>query len=500
MLKRLGLILILVAAPATAQPIPQLALWEAHMTAVGQARCDYLASGASQDLKLQNVYYDAIRVFYQIADYTGNPAWNTCAQRARTVYRDNYVMNGACWPSGWGCIPGYWNFTTGERMDFERTGDVTSKNAVNNQANGASYASEGDWNAPETANAWLSRETAYALTAHLNQERLGYPIRTSTASLLTKVLSHMDQWFGSKTFRCPASLPNGGFCDPAAATGQYYIQPFMVGLSAQALIAWHEQKGADPRILPSIKQAMDWLWTNAWVAADQSFWYENWVPTPTTPFPPQAGSPDLNLLIAPAFAWLYSQTGDMIYRDRGDQIFAGGVINAYLGGGKQFDQNYIYSFDYVRWRAAATPLPTATGIVTIPAVVGAGMPTSLLFAAQAVGTTSAPLKVVITNPGVTDLHYEPTITGPFTITDNGCAPVSGWDGYVNPTSQNPANNCVVSITFTPSGAGPATGLLNIVATPRILPPQPPGSLTISGNCPFTYTPGATPALVIGTCK
>src|SRR5437762_6391438 len=127
--------LVLMGAPAAAQPIPQLALWESQMITYGQSLCDYLASGATQDSKLQNVYYDAIRVFYQIADYTGNAAWATCAQRARTVFRDNYVMTGACWPSGFGAVPGYWNFTTGERMDFERTGDLVSKTAVNAQAN-----------------------------------------------------------------------------------------------------------------------------------------------------------------------------------------------------------------------------------------------------------------------------------------------------------------------------------------------------------------------------
>jgi len=141
----------------------------------------------------------------------------------------------------------------------------------------------------------------------------------------------MDQWFGSKSFRCPS------ICDPAAAKGQYYIQPFMVGLTAEALIMWFDKTG-DARVLPALRQAMDWLWANAWVAGDQSFWYENWVPTPATPFPAQPGAPDLNLLIAPAFAWIYKQTGDTTYRDRGDQVFAGGVLNAYLAGGKQFDQ------------------------------------------------------------------------------------------------------------------------------------------------------------------
>ncbi len=39
-----------------------------------------------------------------------------------------------------------------------------------------------------------------------------------------------------------------------------------------------------------------------------------------------------------------------MYRDRGDAIFAGGVEQAWLDGGKQFNQNYRWSFDCVTWR------------------------------------------------------------------------------------------------------------------------------------------------------
>src|SRR3979411_3306452 len=126
----------------------------------------------------------------------------------------------------------------------------------------------------------------------------------------------------------------------------------MVGLTERALITRYD-KTADPRVLPAIKQALDWLWANAWVPAYQAFWYENWAADPATPIwaiRDAPGVPDLNLLIAPAFAWVYKQTGDITYRDRGDQVFAGGVLVAYLGDGKHFDQNYWWSVDYVNWR------------------------------------------------------------------------------------------------------------------------------------------------------
>ena len=65
------------------------------------------------------------------------------------------------------------------------------------------------------------------------------------------------------------------------------------------------------------------------------------------------GTADLNMLIAPLYAYLYYQTGEDRFLQRGDQIFAGGVKNAELeivSTAKQFMQNYRTSFRYVAWR------------------------------------------------------------------------------------------------------------------------------------------------------
>ncbi len=330
--------------PSPPQPIPQLAQWEANMRTYGSMHC---VLGT-----LSDVYYDAIRVYYQIADYTRDPSWVTCSQLARTIYRDQYVL-----PNN-GVVPGYWNFTHGLAMDYLRSGDAQSKNAVILLSQNAAYASD-TTPIDLTVSADLSREVAYAVISYINAEKVGASPRARLPLLVTQALGHIDQWFISKTYRCGQG---SGTCDPLAAFGQYYIQPFMVGLTSAALIMYYDKTG-DTRVLPAIRTAMDWLWANAWVAADESFWYENWVPDPSIPFPPKPGASDLNLLIAPAYAWLFHQTGDTRYRDEGDAVFAGGVKFAYLGAGKQFDQNYWWSFDYVKWRTMA---PAAAGTAWAP--------------------------------------------------------------------------------------------------------------------------------------
>lgn len=283
------------------------------MISAGEALCTYLAGPHTDDELLSHVYYDAQRVFLQIGDYTGDAKWSDCAERAESIYRDKYVL-----PNG-GSVPGYWNFSHGLAMDYLRTRDPASRTAVILLAENAAFARDGTpltW----TASADSSREVAYAITSYLNAERVGAPRRTRLPQLVDQALGHIQEWFVTKRAR--------------------RVAPFMVGLTAEALIDYYEAT-RDPRVPPAIKLALDGSWADAWVASASAFWYDNH---------DRSLAPDLNLLIAPAYAWLHRQTGNPVYQERGDQIFAGGVKSAYLGHGKQINQNYRWSFDYVRWR------------------------------------------------------------------------------------------------------------------------------------------------------
>lgn len=341
----LAILLLAAGGPVSATgegraPIPEIERWKAQMVKYGRAVCDRLSEPRPLDDLLGLTYYDGQRVFLQIAEYTGDTAWIACAEQAAAVYRDRWVLVAG------GSIPGHWNFTDGLTMDYRRTGNERSKRAVVLLSARAAYARDRTplaW----TRSAYYSREVAYALLSYINAEALGQPKRQRRADLVDQAYDHMEQWFVRFTWRGPWQR-NPPVCDDSGHCSDR-LAPFMVGLTAHALIRdWEQTK--DPRLIPALRRAADWMWANAWVPSAQAMWYE---------FPDQnrpcchAGepAPDLNLLIAPVYAFLYRQTGEAKYREQADALFAGGVQRAWLGGGKQFNQNFWWSFDYVRWRS-----------------------------------------------------------------------------------------------------------------------------------------------------
>src|SRR5437899_6245074 len=313
--------------------IPRRSQWETSMRTFGSMHC---VLGT-----LDNAYYDAERVYYQIANYTGDPSWMACSQLGETDYRDQYVL-----PNN-GNVPGHWNFTTGLRTDYEHSADGTSKNAAILLSQNAAYARDGTplaW----TQSADTSREVAYAILSYINTEALGEPPRQRRVDLVNQAYDHMAQWF--VRFAWP-----GPWQQSPQETGR--LAPFMVGLTAHTLIRDWEQTN-DPRLIPALRLAADWMWANAWIPRDASMWEDSRYRT--------AGAPDANLLIAPIYAFLYRQTGDTKYRDQGDQIFSGGVTGAWLGDGKHFDHNYWWSFDYVNWRTAGPVAPSPPAPPALP--------------------------------------------------------------------------------------------------------------------------------------
>lgn len=291
--------------------------WKANIAQYGQAACDAIPLTTDELHESQGWYYDGDRVYRQIAEALNDDAWLTCAARSRALYR-GYVLKNA------GIIPGYRVFPHGLYLDYVKTGDEQSKQALLLLATKSAYARWGG--GPETS---LSRETAYMLSTYMLANALGekLPLEVPVAM----ALGQLDQWSGP---------------------GRPDLQPFMAGLTMEALIGYAEVEH-DPRVLPAVRAMLDVLWRDYWHESTQGFRYDD---------SKTVGAPDLNLLLASSFAWVYRMTGEEKYLTQGDAVFNGGVTKAYLAQGKQFSQSYRSSVDYLKWTAMPTTPPAAEGV------------------------------------------------------------------------------------------------------------------------------------------
>jgi len=321
------------------------------MRTYGQLQCSTIHA-QSGEAKLGSTYYDLEATAYRIAAYTGSSTWNTCANDAEIGYRNGYVEQAAADGGGYGALPGYWIFTDGLRRDFELSADARSKDAVNQLALHGSFCRD-DTPLEWSSSASYMREVSYCLNAYLDNEALGAGMRPRGDELLTQLLDHIDATItGRYLAEQDADVPD-------SCKGRTYAQPFYLGLAMKTLIEWNSVH-PDTRIQPAVKRIADFMWDKLrWqpTSATQGgrLVYSQCSATPGGPFTaqPDAGpADDLNLLIAPGYAWLFSKTGDVKYRDRGDQIWIVGVNDATVNGlnSKQFNQNYMWSFDYLKYR------------------------------------------------------------------------------------------------------------------------------------------------------
>lgn len=295
-------------------------------------------------------YYDGLKVFKQIRDYTGNATWDTCVTHFGTFYKNLVDTQQSPGP-----LAGRRAFAQG----FELMGDtdyiakmidnVTYSGLFHNCSDPDS--SHSVW--PSSTNSGPSRELAYLLTNILAAGRnaltspfsvqdidpadqctnLGNSHTITSVDVLAFVKWHVDRYTISST----------------------YIQPFMAALSASALIEYETQHpGVDVAVPALVKGLADFLWTNTWQSTPKKFQYCHTRSDGSHCLVGDDGeaySVDLNLLIAPMYAWLYKEGYGQTYADRFDEIFISGVTGASLGfQGKGFSQNYKESFKALEWR------------------------------------------------------------------------------------------------------------------------------------------------------
>jgi hypothetical protein len=132
-----------------------------------------------------------------------------------------------------------------------------------------------------------------------------------------------------------------------------------------------------------------------------------------------------------------------------------------------------------------------TGIGVNAATAVTVQPSSLSFTSQAVGTTSAPQSVTITNTGTQTLNitkFSTGTSGDFTLNDNACLALNNTLGV--------GQSCVVSVTFNPTASGTRTASLSITDNATGSPQTV--ALTGTGAAAFTLTsPSAVNPALIG---
>ena len=304
-------------------------------------------------------YYDGARVFFQIADYTGDRNWEACAFNVARQYRDFVISNN-------GRIPGWRIFSRGLRMAYERSGDATYRQAVRLLSTNAGVAT---WTPAVTDLA--IREMAYIAEAHIDAEKMGDARSPHLARTIDYLLGHYDMLFVS---------------------GTYHVhQTFFDGLAAEALIAYYELTG-DTRMPPAVKMMLDWLWDYGWNKSTHQMVYN------PDPYGPKCGElcqeylTNLIHLVVPAFGWYWNISGNAIYQQRGDEMFSHALDDG-IWSGKMFSQNYRWSGSYVQWRSATTSSNTNNNLPAPAApapVAPAPVAPVCTYAVSATSTLSLP--------------------------------------------------------------------------------------------------------------
>jgi hypothetical protein len=278
-------------------------------------------------------YYDRAMIYYAWWMRTGEAEYWRRATAMALAYRRDYLE-----ANNYGASA-HWSLMEGVEQHYLLTGDEASRTAVGRVADVFNVAYYMD-NLGDVTAEMDNRMQARTLLALLSAAKLGAPsqARTAWGSRLSLALTRI----------LASQAADGAYRFTRTNNQCGYNKPFMVGVLNDALIKYSATYSADTRIPGAIQRSVDYMWAKDWNAAGQGFVYLD------GPCPEhderQAPSPDLNNLIVSSFGWVYKQTGQSAYRDRGEAIFAGGVTKAWLAGSKQFNESYTSSYHYRRYR------------------------------------------------------------------------------------------------------------------------------------------------------
>ena len=341
--------------PNPVQPVPRKDEWYTRLkpfnTALKQWYVDYNHPPIPAGYDPQG-YYDGQRGAQYLEDYWDGEesTWQGLQDEVDAGYRVYYVdANG-------GAIPTHRAFPEGMYERYIRRGHTAARTSLLSLYN-AAYVSSNAAN-EDLSQTIYGREVGYGLGVHVQSGRplLGYTLTSAQTArrgqLYQWSLTHLQKW---------------------AAVDVQYCRPFMMGLVCKSLIDYHTHVTEDPLIVTRMSAALDYIWDTCWKETAgawgraQAFTYSD---RPSSQIVPashaasgmdQVTQPDLNMLVCPAFGWLYKMTGLIKWRERGDKIFTGGIPiyngnvhngGSYLGqpnqyvSGKQLNQQLYWGPKY----------------------------------------------------------------------------------------------------------------------------------------------------------
>ncbi|MEM7432676.1 MAG: hypothetical protein AAF351_12190 [Pseudomonadota bacterium] len=325
--------------------------------------------------KFDNEFYDSANTFFRIGLYLEEEEpWFTYAKWANDVYREFYLD-----PNDWHTAA--WRRSSyGIYLRRELVGDVPIRQLElmrDKPAFSKIIEGRGQGGAEHR-----SRAIALAVESHVLAERAGAD-RAAERGVLQ--LETFVPWMGSHLYEWRSGSYNGTYRE-----GGPRFAPFMFGLTAHALIEfveWERENGRDPeaywpKLFPidygsgidpdakkiywnSIETALGdlaiWMYVSAshqngepmWQTGRQDgFLYQD-ILDPRL-------APDLNLMIAHVYAWLWKETGDKRFLEIGDEVFNAGALYGSTFSGKHFNQQFRYAFDFLQWRREGMELHCST--------------------------------------------------------------------------------------------------------------------------------------------
>ncbi len=294
----------------------------------------------------EDLYYDLPHVLYQLYIRTGDVIYFLYARRELLYYRKDHVIHEG--PKKGQSTDGTktrYLFVQAMADDYFLTGDRRSLDAAGEMVGYMEQAFTPDmaFYAKTRNNFWTEREAAFPLIGFVTYyEMTGDPKYLEISREIVQNLHKTQkEWPGRGGF-----IHNLYAHDPeeGARPDEYGGSPFMTGLLLEGIVEFHRLTD-DDTAADSIFRALEWLMREGMGTADAIKYLT------ADKYSGSQGEPDLNMLVAQAFAYGYKISGftkqDIL--DTGVRLFKKGVSSAYLAKRKHFAQNYRSSGHFLAY-------------------------------------------------------------------------------------------------------------------------------------------------------